>query len=664
MDFFSNPGLFTNDQNNGGADDGLPKIRVIIRKRPLMKKEIQKNDQDVVDIRDDYTVVVKEVKQKVDLTKYVEEHNFTFDQAFDENTNNEQLYMSTVRPLIDAAFSKAKVTCFAYGQTGSGKTFTMIGDRNREPPVPGLYALAAYDLFSYLERPELRHLTVWISFYEIYCGKLHDLLNDRQQLFAREDAKQNVNIVGLQEKRVTNVHALLQIIEFGSSVRATGVTGANADSSRSHAILQIQLKEGDKNHGKLSFIDLAGSERGADTMDQNRQTRMDGAEINKSLLALKECIRALDQDKKHTPFRGSKLTMVLKDSFTGNCRTVMIGNISPSLLNCEHTLNTLRYADRVKEMKKPPEEGADKGDLLARQLMLPRQNQNATRVPLDQKNGNSSAIPQNNILGINKVTSNDGMIDEAFERKMAMHKAKMAQAQGATRMQPIPQAAPPQPYQPPSYQQQQPMLPQYNKQMVPQPVQSYQQPQQPQMNGYQNNFAPAHNNYFTNNTGPQQNGYSHPYSGTNTHTTSHTTPMSTVGVRPDDNLYLLSQKHEQLISLILTEEEETINAHRQHIDDVVELVKQEMLLLHEVDKPGSDVDDYVASLDAILCHKMELITMLRTRLVNFKNHLKEEESLSQKFHEHRNEVMDVFDLENNNLASMHDDVHLLNNLPQ
>ena len=106
-------------------------------------------------------------------------------------------------------------------------------------------------------------------------------------------------------------------------------------------------------HGKLTFIDLAGSERGADVVDQNKQTRFDGAEINKSLLALKECIRALDQNKNHTPFRGSKLTLVLKDSFIGNCRTVMIGNFSPANSSSEHTLNTLRYADRVKELKKP-----------------------------------------------------------------------------------------------------------------------------------------------------------------------------------------------------------------------------------------------------------------------------------------------------------------------
>lgn len=99
----------------------------------------------------------------------------------------------------------------------------------------------------------------------------------------------------------------------------------------------------------MSFIDLAGSERGADTFDNDRQTRIEGAEINKSLLALKECIRALDGGAGHVPFRGSKLTEVLRDSFVGaQARTVMIANISPGSSSVEHTLNTLRYADRVK----------------------------------------------------------------------------------------------------------------------------------------------------------------------------------------------------------------------------------------------------------------------------------------------------------------------------
>lgn len=165
---------------------------------------------------------------------------------------------------------------------------------------------------------------------------------------AREDAKQNVNIVGLTERKINSVDDFMSVVEEGANLRITSQNSTNADSSRSHAILQISLLDGKKTFGKLSFIDLAGCERGADTMDMNKQTRIDGAEINKSLLALKECIRALDNGKAHTPFRGSKLTMVLKDSLTGFCRTVMIGNISPNSGSCENTLNTLRYADRVK----------------------------------------------------------------------------------------------------------------------------------------------------------------------------------------------------------------------------------------------------------------------------------------------------------------------------
>jgi kinesin family protein 2/24 len=200
---------------------------------------------------------------------------------------------------------------------------------------------------------------------------------------------------------VSNVEQIMETIANGLQSRTSGVTGANADSSRSHAILQLQLRRGSdqKVFGTLSFIDLAGSERGADTIDQNKQTRLDGAEINKSLLALKECIRALDMEKKHLPFRGSKLTQVLKDSFTGNSKTTMIANVSPGNSCCEHTLNTLRYADRVKELKKeqaaalmmnsmggPP----SKEDMLSKQLMLARQSTNVTKIALNTLNPGSS----------------------------------------------------------------------------------------------------------------------------------------------------------------------------------------------------------------------------------------------------------------------------------
>ena len=307
--------------------------------------------------------------------------------------------------MISAAFTNnATVSCFAYGQTGSGKTYTMIGDNSNNLSNPGFYLLSAYDVFAFLQKKEFSDLEIWVSFYEIYCNKLFDLLNDKNFLQAREDGKGNICIVGLVEKQIINMKNLMSIIDFGLKSRTTGVTGANDDSSRSHAIHQILLREqnGDT-HGKISFIDLAGSERAVDTIDTNKQTKIDGAEINKSLLALKECIRAMDQGSLHKPFRGSKLTLVLIDSFIGNCNTLMIANISPCLSCSEHTLNTLRYADRVKELRKEKTEREvqnevkDPDELLSEIMMMPRQHNKTKRYDVVIKKRNSN-------LNCNKVS--------------------------------------------------------------------------------------------------------------------------------------------------------------------------------------------------------------------------------------------------------------------
>lgn len=189
-------------------------------------------------------------------------------------------------------------------------------------------------------------------------SQVFDLLADKQKLRVLEDGKQQVQVVGLTEKVVDSVEEVLKLIQHGNAARTSGQTSANANSSRSHAVFQIVLRPmgSSKIHGKFSFIDLAGNERGVDTSSADRQTRMEGAEINKSLLALKECIRALGKQSMgkqsaHLPFRVSKLTQVLRDSFIGEkSKTCMIAMISPGLSSCEHTLNTLRYADRVKEL--------------------------------------------------------------------------------------------------------------------------------------------------------------------------------------------------------------------------------------------------------------------------------------------------------------------------
>ncbi|KAM7165885.1 kinesin-like protein KIF24 isoform 1-T2 [Macrochelys suwanniensis] len=326
------------------------KIRVCVRKRPLGLREERRGEVNIITVEDKETLLLHEKKEAVDLTQYILQHVFYFDEVFGEACTNQDVYMKTAHPLIQHIFNGGNATCFAYGQTGAGKTYTMIGSHQN----PGLYALAAKDIFRQLEASQSRReLRVWISFYEIYCGQLYDLLNGRRRLFAREDSKHVVQIVGLREVQVDTVDLLLEVILKGGKERSTGATGVNSDSSRSHAIIQIQIKDStSRMFGRISFIDLAGSERAADARDSDKQTKMEGAEINQSLLALKECIRALDQEHAHTPFRQSKLTQVLKDSFIGNSKTCMIANVSPSHIATEHTLNTLRYADRVKELKK------------------------------------------------------------------------------------------------------------------------------------------------------------------------------------------------------------------------------------------------------------------------------------------------------------------------
>ncbi|XP_069630978.1 kinesin-like protein KIF2A isoform X3 [Haliaeetus albicilla] len=332
------------------------RICVCVRKRPLNKKETLMKDLDVITIPSKDVVMVHEPKQKVDLTRYLENQTFRFDYAFDDTASNEMVYRFTAQPLVETIFERGMATCFAYGQTGSGKTHTMGGDflgRNQDCSK-GIYTLAARDVFLMLKKPNYNklELQVYATFFEIYSGKVFDLLNKKTKLRVLEDGKQQVQVVGLQEREVKCVEDVLKLTEIGNSCRTSGQTSANAHSSRSHAVFQIILRRKGKLHGKFSLIDLAGNERGADTFSADRQTRLEGAEINKSLLALKECIRALGQNKPHTPFRASKLTQVLRDSFIReNSRTCMIATVSPGMASCENTLNTLRYANRVKGLK-------------------------------------------------------------------------------------------------------------------------------------------------------------------------------------------------------------------------------------------------------------------------------------------------------------------------
>jgi kinesin family protein 2/24 len=318
--------------------DKEDKILICVRKRPISTKEIQRNDYDSVTCMNP-VVVVHDCKLKVDgISKFLDSTSFEVDHTFHENNTTDEIYQYVISPLVPFVVNKrGRATVFAYGQTGSGKTYTM----------EGIQTLLVHDLYNMVSNDTI----IQVTYYEIYGGRCQDLLNNRNKLNVREDGNGEVIVSDLYEVQASDAEELLSIIETGNRNRTTHATESNDVSSRSHAICQLLLNDSNGNIiGKISLIDLAGSERGADTKSHNRQLRMEGADINKSLLALKECIRALDSNNSHVPYRSSKLTLVLKDSFTRQqARTVMIAAVSPAASSADHTLNTLRYADRIKE---------------------------------------------------------------------------------------------------------------------------------------------------------------------------------------------------------------------------------------------------------------------------------------------------------------------------
>jgi kinesin family protein 2/24 len=177
------------------------------------------------------------------------------------------MYKSALKPLLPLVVKQGIVTCFAYGQTGSGKTYTMNG----------LQELIVHELFELAKKG----FSVTVSNFEIYGGRCLDLLNEKSVLNILEDKNGNIQIPGLTEQRAENAKELLAIMEQANANRTTHATVANDTSSRSHAICQVGVRRGEEAAGKLVLVDLAGSERAQDTQSNNRQRRMEGAEINK-----------------------------------------------------------------------------------------------------------------------------------------------------------------------------------------------------------------------------------------------------------------------------------------------------------------------------------------------------------------------------------------------
>ncbi|KAJ3187188.1 kinesin-like protein Klp5 [Gaertneriomyces sp. JEL0708] len=313
---------------------------------------------------------------------------YTFDRIFPEHSTQTTVYENTVQPLLSGVLDGFNATVFAYGATGCGKTYTITGT----PDDPGVIFLTMQELFERVRSAEERHRgwEVRCSYFEVYNETIRDLLGPTTAMttngstiatmgksagleLREDDAHQRVVVSGLSEHAPRTVEDVMQMLIRGNENRTRAPTEANAVSSRSHAVLQVFIRQTTGEARKsavLSVIDLAGSERASVTKNKGERL-LEGANINRSLLALGNCINALcegagksgaggggqlasnqqQQTNVHVPYRDSKLTRLLKYSLSGNCRVVMITNVSASSVYYEETHNTLKYANRAKNIR-------------------------------------------------------------------------------------------------------------------------------------------------------------------------------------------------------------------------------------------------------------------------------------------------------------------------
>lgn len=318
-----------------------PKVTVCVRKRPI------EASKDVIEIENN-TIIVHNNKLSYSLNDILCSHKFQFDKVYNGESTNNEIFKNSIENMVDYTLNGGCSTVVAYGQTGTGKTHSLL------EPYSGI-------IFESVKHILKKGYKGSISFLEIYLGHVQDCLKNKSKLniFEKEGCIYASDLTSISFDTFEEACAL---ISTGLSNRTTSHTDGNSYSSRSHAILFIDTYKGksDKirvgprqlaSNSTFVLVDLAGSERGTDRKSCTKESAAEGAEINKSLLALKECIRGIEMNSKFLPFRQSKLTQLLKNSFIGESKLFFLATISASGKDAEHTLNTLRYAIRIKDSK-------------------------------------------------------------------------------------------------------------------------------------------------------------------------------------------------------------------------------------------------------------------------------------------------------------------------
>uniref|UniRef100_A0A8C9HT16 Kinesin family member 27 n=1 Tax=Piliocolobus tephrosceles TaxID=591936 RepID=A0A8C9HT16_9PRIM len=340
-------------------------VKVAVRIRPLLCKEVLHNHQ--------VCVRVIPNNQQVIIGR---DRVFTFDFVFGKNSTQDEVYNTCIKPLVLSLIEGYNATVFAYGQTGSGKTYTIGGGHIASvvEGQKGIIPRAIQEIFQSISEHPSIDFNVKVSYIEVYKEDLRDLLEletSMKDLHIREDEKGNTVIVGAKECHVESADEVMSLLEMGNAARHTGTTQMNEHSSRSHAIFTISIGQVHKNveaaedgswysprHivSKFHFVDLAGSERVTKTGNTGEQFK-ESIQINSGLLALGNVISALGDPRRkssHIPYRDAKITRLLKDSLGGSAKTVMITCVSPSSSNFDESLNSLKYANRARNIRNKP----------------------------------------------------------------------------------------------------------------------------------------------------------------------------------------------------------------------------------------------------------------------------------------------------------------------
>ena len=351
----------------------LEPFKVCVRIRPFLSKEIPNYNNENQEKKiippsifshKDNILTVHDLRFEIRNEKI-----FFFDQIFDEENNNKDVFDKSIKPMIDNLIEGYNSTILAYGITGTGKTHTIFGDYNNENTEKGIVINAINYLFEQInflkqKSENEKNYIVKVSYLEIYNETVIDLLNKKNySLMIVEDINKGIYVPDLKEFVINSSLELENLINEGNKKRTMAATNQNQFSSRSHAILQINLiqcekiKKNNINKEEIKFskfllVDLAGSERGGIEKGKRRE---EGSNINKSLLSLGNCINILSDPSKvgnFVPYRDSKLTRLLKDSLGGNIVTLMMACVSPSQKFYDESINTLNYASKAKKIKK------------------------------------------------------------------------------------------------------------------------------------------------------------------------------------------------------------------------------------------------------------------------------------------------------------------------